>query len=83
MPVIKLAPAAEDAYDDIENWKGAYRHPEALACPFCGYAPMIVKWHGGPQRKMIMCRSDYCDVGPSVCGKTERRALDAWNTRAR
>jgi hypothetical protein len=83
MPVIKIADVP-DAHDDIANWKGAYRSDEALSCPFCGFAPMIVKWHGGgPRKRMIMCRADECAIQPSVVGATEQRALDNWNTRAR
>ena len=82
MPVIKLANTDPDGYDDIASWKGAYRSDKALACPFCGYAPMIVRWHGGgPQKRMIMCRSDYCSVGPSVTGGNEKSALRNWNER--
>lgn len=84
MPVIKIAPAAPDAYDDIASWEGAYRSDDALPCPFCGYAPMIVKWHGGgPRKRMIMCRSDECEVQPAITGRTEQVALGSWNTRAR
>ena len=81
MPVLKIAEHAEDAYDDIANWNGAYRSPDALPCPFCGYAPMIVKWHNGPRGRMIMCRCDECPVGPQIAGRTEAKALESWNTR--
>jgi hypothetical protein len=72
---------ASDA--EVENWKGGYRSDRALACPFCGEMPMLVPWHGGgPKKRMIMCRSNWCEVSPSVTGSTERRAVDYWNTRA-
>jgi restriction alleviation protein Lar len=85
MPIIKLEHegAAPDAYDDIHNWAGAYRSEKALACPFCGYAPMLVRWHGGgPRKRMIMCRCDEYPVCPQISGNTEQQALDKWNTRA-
>ena len=83
MPVIKIADVP-DAHDDIASWKGAYRSDRALGCPFCGCAPMIVKWHGGgPRKRMIMCRSDECFVQPSVIGGNEKVALSRWNIRAR
>lgn len=84
MPTIKLDSAdAPDAHDDIHSWKSAYRSNDALPCPFCGDAPMIVPWHGGgPRKRMIMCRSDACSVGPQVTGATERQAIEKWNTRS-
>lgn len=67
----------------LENWKGAYQSPEALPCPFCGGAPILVPWHGGPRTKRrVMCQSDDCPVEPGICGDTEAKALQSWNTRA-
>lgn len=58
------------------------RH-DLKGCPFCGASPEIEYWHGGrPSKRMIACRSDDCDVNPSVTGETEREAVSRWERRA-
>lgn len=82
MAVIKLEHADDESYDGIETWSRAYRSDAALPCPFCGCAPMIVPWHGRTKyQRMIMCRSAYCAVQPSICNKNEKAALADWNQR--
>ena len=51
-------------------------------CPFCGSPAQIEPWHGGPPTKvLISCSNEYCKVGPSVCGDTEKEAVKIWNYR--
>lgn len=53
-------------------------------CPFCGEIPEIHRWHGGgPQKTVVNCRRDACEVQPSVCRPTRRKAVAAWNKRQR
>jgi hypothetical protein len=67
---------------DAQNGERHCSRLEALPCPFCGGMPTIQKWHGGgPRKRMVACRNEYCAVGPSVTGSTARRALGEWNTR--
>jgi len=58
------------------------RH-DLTQCPFCGASPEIEYWHGGgPNKRLIRCSSDNCDVIPSVTGETEREAIARWERRA-
>jgi sarcosine oxidase delta subunit len=58
------------------------RH-DLIQCPFCGASPEIEYWHGGgPNKRMISCRSDDCHVNPMVTGETEREAIERWERRA-
>lgn len=51
-------------------------------CPFCGGSPEIEYWHGGgPNKRMIACRNDDCDVNPGVTGENERAAIAKWERR--
>jgi hypothetical protein len=55
---------------------------ELLACPFCGTVPTTRPWHGGgPDKTMIHCDSDDCQVSPQVTGETPDEAAAKWNTR--
>jgi hypothetical protein len=52
-------------------------------CPFCGSSPEIQYWHGGgPNKRMISCSSEECEVCPSVTGENERAAIAKWERRA-
>lgn len=52
-------------------------------CPFCGASPEIQYWHGGdPNKRMISCSGDECEVRPGVTGETEREAIARWERRA-
>ena len=52
------------------------------SCPFCGGPPDVMPWHGGgPRKRFVHCRNDYCPVQPGVTGSTRTRAVEAWNTR--
>lgn len=65
-----------------DEFSGQYQSAKALCCPFCGKAPVLVPWHGGgPKKRNLMCRSEDCFVGPSVCGSTEAQAIERWNMR--
>lgn len=56
---------------------------QALPCPFCGMQPGIQPWHGGgPEKHLVACEHDNCDVQPSVSGETAQEAMDRWNRRA-
>jgi hypothetical protein len=58
------------------------RH-DLTQCPFCGSSPEIEYWHGGgPNKRMIACRNDDCDVNPGVTGENERAAVAKWERRA-
>jgi len=58
------------------------RH-DLTQCPFCGASPEIKFWHGGgPQKRMIGCSGDDCDVYPFVTGETLRSAIAKWERRA-
>jgi hypothetical protein len=58
------------------------RH-DLTQCPFCGVSPEIQYWHGGgPNKRMISCSGDECDVRPAVTGETEREAIERWERRA-
>jgi len=51
-------------------------------CPFCGHFPQIEPWHGGaPTKRLISCSNEACEVGPMVCGETEKEAIRYWNHR--
>lgn len=51
-------------------------------CPFCGSPPEIQYWHGGgPEKRLISCSGDECEVRPSVTGETEREAIRIWERR--
>ena len=52
-------------------------------CPFCGASPEIQFWHGGgPNKRLVSCPGDECDVRPAVTGETEREAVERWERRA-
>lgn len=52
-------------------------------CPFCGTSPEMQYWHGGgPNKRMISCSGDDCDVRPAVTGENEREAVTRWERRA-
>lgn len=58
------------------------RH-DLTVCPFCGSSPEIQYWHGGgPNKRMIACAGEDCDVHPMVSGNTEREAVERWERRA-
>lgn len=47
------------------------RH-DLKGCPFCGASPEMQFWHGGgPNKRMISCPGDDCEVRPMVSGETE------------
>ena len=51
-------------------------------CPFCGGPPAIEPWHGGsPDKHVVHCQSDTCNVNPMVTGENEQEAVDRWNAR--
>jgi hypothetical protein len=55
----------------------------ALQCPFCGSDPLMERWHGGgPNKRMVSCDNEECDVAPMVTGESVREAVEKWNTRA-
>lgn len=63
------------------NARPVVRH-DLTQCPFCGASPEIQYWHGGgPNKRMIACGSDDCDVNPGVTGETEREAVARWERR--
>jgi len=52
-------------------------------CPFCGTAPTVEYWHGGPKTKRrVGCDNEECAPMPHVTGPTEAEAVAAWNRRA-
>ena len=56
--------------------------PELKSCPFCGGPAEMVPWHGGgPDKQLICCESETCEVGPSVTGETPKEAIALWNGR--
>lgn len=58
------------------------RH-DLAQCPFCGAPPQIEFWHGGePQKRLISCSGDDCEISPSVTGETLRSAIVKWERRA-
>lgn len=64
------------------NQEHVVRH-DLTQCPFCGSSPEIQYWHGGgPNKRLISCASENCDVQPSVTGATEREAIERWQRRA-
>jgi hypothetical protein len=51
-------------------------------CPFCGDSPDVEKWHGGgPQKHMVHCGNEACEVQPGVTGATKAKAVGKWNAR--
>jgi len=52
-------------------------------CPFCGAAPVVRPWHGGPKTKrMIACENEAgCYVLPKITGRTRGVAVQCWNQR--
>jgi hypothetical protein len=64
------------------NQRPVIRH-DLTQCPFCGASPQIEFWHGGgPQKRMISCGGDDCEVNPMVTGETKRSAIAKWERRA-
>lgn len=56
--------------------------PELKFCPFCGGPAEMEPWHGGgPDKQLIGCMSDVCEVGPGVTGETPKEAVALWNKR--
>lgn len=56
---------------------------DLIQCPFCGASPQIEYWHGGgPEKRLISCSGEDCDVNPMVTGENERAAIDKWERRA-
>lgn len=37
---------------------------------------------GGPNKRMISCSNEQCDVSPKVTGENERIAVSRWERRA-
>jgi hypothetical protein len=60
-------------------------HPAAtpLPCPFCGSSEIDIEpWHGGgPDKHMVSCAHEDCEVQPGVTGETKQEAIDTWNAR--
>lgn len=53
-----------------------------LPCPFCGAPAEMVMWHGGgPDKRLVSCSSDACDVQPTVSGESPKEAAARWNRR--
>lgn len=59
---------------------------QAKFCPFCGATGDLIEitpWHGGgPDKHMVSCINDDCEVQPQVTGETKASAVAAWNKRA-
>lgn len=57
--------------------------PEALPCPFCGEAPIIVGVDAnGPRKRMIKCANEACGAKPGVPGPNRQWTVKRWNHRA-
>jgi hypothetical protein len=51
-------------------------------CPFCGSSAEMEPWHGGgPNKQMISCSSETCEVSPMMTGETPAEAIAVWNMR--
>ena len=51
-----------------------------MKCPWCESDPVVQPWHGGgPEKVMISCENDECDVSPSATGETLEGAAKSWN----
>lgn len=55
---------------------------KAKTCPWCNAAAEIEPWHGGgPEKRLVSCSDESCEVSPAVTGETEDEALEKWNDR--
>lgn len=53
------------------------------SCPFCGAPAEIEYWHGGgPNKRLIRCSNELCDVSPATTGETKAEAIRNWERRA-
>ena len=52
----------------------------------CHYDPkheiVVEPWHGGgPDKHMVSCVDESCDLSPGVTGETKAEAIERWNNR--
>lgn len=66
---------------DMENTR-PLSEADMKPCPFCGEAPRLARFFGGPTGYAVMCVNAACPVRAATsCSPLKEEAIGWWNTR--